>query len=80
MAWAYIWGRQTDVDLNFMVHCTSKKIISHCPYISFSFTSMDRGFILGAHLGRLTESSEPYLMLTYISWLTALRKRSFDLS
>ena len=24
--------------------------------------------------GRQTETSEPYLMLTYISWFTALRK------
>ena len=29
-------------------------------------------------LGRPTETSEPYQMMTYISWFTALRKKKFS--
>ena len=53
------------------------EMFSFCALVSFSVITRDRGFILGIqlHLGKTTESSEPYLMLTYISWFTALRKK-----
>ena len=53
------------------------QMFSCCAYVSFSLTIRDRGFIFGVHLhlGKPTESSELYLMLIYISWFTALRKK-----
>ena len=65
-------------------------MFSFCAEVSFSVTTRHRSFIHGINLGqygsfilsihlylerRPAESSEPYLMLTCISWFTALRKK-----
>ena len=53
------------------------KMFSFCN-VSFSVTTWDRGFIFG--MERPTETSEPYLMMTYILWFTALEKNDQFLS
>ena len=52
-----------------------KRRFNYCAMVSYSVTKRDGGFILGIplHLGKPTETSEPYLMLTFITWFTALR-------
>ena len=61
------------VSLGMHVHVV--KMFSFCTSVSFSVTTRDRGLAYTYIWGRQTETREPYLMFTYISWFTAPREK-----
>ena len=86
MAHTYIWGRPTVTRepylmltyISWFTALRKKCSVSALRSVSQKLQGIGASYLAYIYIwGRSTETSEPYLMLMYISWFTALRKKCY---